>query len=339
MMAAQVSERIGITTTLPIEVILASGAQPLDLNNVFISGVSPGDAVFAAEKYGFPNTSCSWIKGIFTTVKEAGIRRVIGVTGGDCSNTVALMETFSEEGVEVIPFEYPYRGDERKLDNEIDELCLRIGVSRAAAEEEYDKLRSIREDIAEIDRLTWESGQVTGRENFEVLLSASDMYPSPGAFRERIRDVLSAVREKAPRRPAIRLGLVGVPPIFSDALFSAVMEMDADIVFNEVPRQFAMIQDVPDILTAYSRYTYPYGIKRRLVDISREAQHRRLDGIIHYVQSFCYRAIEDILLRKNLKLPILTLEGDKPGRLSAQAKLRIEVFIETIRNNAGILTG
>ncbi len=338
-MAAKVSDQIGITTTLPIEVILASGAQPLDLNNVFISGVSPGDAVFAAEKYGFPNTSCSWIKGIFTAVKEAGIRRVIGVTGGDCSNTVALMETLSEEGVEVIPFEYPYGGDESKLDNEIGELCRRLGVSRAVAEDEYEKLRSIREDIAEIDRLTWESGQVTGRENFEVLLSASDMYPDAEIFRERVRDVLSGAREKAPRRPAIRLGLVGVPPIFGDTLFSAVMEMDADIVFNEVPRQFAMVQDATDILSAYSRYTYPYGIKRRLADIVDEVERRELDGIIHYVQSFCYRAIEDILLRKHITIPVLTLEGDKPGRLSAQAKLRIEVFIETIRNNAGILTG
>ncbi len=337
-MAVQVSDQIGITTTLPIEVILASGVQPLDLNNVFISGVSPGDAVFAAEKYGFPNTSCSWIKGIFTAVKEAGIRRVIGVTGGDCSNTVALMETLSEEGVEVIPFEYPYGGDGKKLDNEINGLCRRLGVSRVAAEEEYDKLRSIREEIAEIDRLTWENGQVTGRENFEVLLSASDMYPKPGTFRERVRDVLSSACEREAVRPAIRLGLVGVPPIFSDALFSAVMEMDADIVFNEVPRQFAMIQGAPDILTTYSRYTYPYGIKKRLVDIGDEVERRELDGIIHYVQSFCYRAIEDILLRKHIKIPVLTLEGDKPGRLSAQAKLRIEVFIETIRNNAGIST-
>jgi benzoyl-CoA reductase/2-hydroxyglutaryl-CoA dehydratase subunit BcrC/BadD/HgdB len=117
------------------------------------------------------------------------------------------------------------------------------------------------------------------------------------------------------------------------------MEMDADIVFNEVPRQFAMIQGAPNILSAYSRYTYPYGIKKRLVDILNEVKTRELDGIIHYVQSFCYRAIEDILLRKYIEIPVLTLEGDKPGRLSAQAKLRIEVFIETIWNNAGILTG
>jgi len=332
-MAADIFDQIGITTTLPIEVIFASGAVPLDLNNVFISGTSPGDAVFTAEKYGFPGTSCSWIKGIFSTVKENDIRRVIGVTGGDCSNTIALMETLIEEGIEVIPFEYPYKGDEKKLDNEIEALCEHIGVPRDAAEAEYAGLRDIRQGLAEIDRLTYEAGQVTGYENFEALLSASDMNGSPAAFGNHIREFLSDARQRKPGETGVRLGLTGVPPIFAPGLFAAVTEMGADIVFNEIPRQFAMIQDAPDILSAYSRYTYPYGINKRLTDISTEVKKRDLDGIIHYVQSFCYRAIEDILIRKNLKLPVLTLEGDKPGPLSAQAKLRIEVFIETIRNN------
>ncbi len=338
-MSIQDTDYIGITTTLPIEVILASGAKPLDLNNVFISGEAPGNAVFAAERYGFPNTSCSWIKGIFTAVKQNNIGRVIGVTGGDCSNTIALMETLAEEGIEIIPFEYPFDGSEKKLDNEINSLCERLSVTRTEAEKQYEELADVRKGLFEIDRLTWEEGKVTGRENFDLLLAASDMYPSPEVFAEKVREVIEGVNERKKNLPSVRLGLAGVPPVFSDPLFSTVVELGGDIVYNEIPRQFAMLCDAPDILSAYSRYTYPYGIKKRLKDITNEAKKRKLDGIIHYVQSFCYRAIEDIIFRKNIDIPVLTLEGDKPGQLSAQARLRLEVFTETIINKSRVLSG
>jgi benzoyl-CoA reductase/2-hydroxyglutaryl-CoA dehydratase subunit BcrC/BadD/HgdB len=327
-------ERIGITTTLPIEVIFAAGAIPIDLNNVFISNESPGDAVFEAEKYGFPPTSCSWIKGIFDTAMRIGINRVIGVTGGDCSNTIALMETLSFEGVEVIPFEYPFDGGKKKLQNEIETLCSRLGVSLDDANREYAGLRGIRADLAEIDRLTYETGQITGAENFDILVAASDMGADRVEFRKQVTDFLTAAKKRPERKASIRLGLIGVPPIFSDELFPVVSELGGEIVFNEVPRQFAMIRGAADVVSAYSEYTYPYGINRRLDDISVEAKRRVLDGIIHYVQSFCYRGIEDVLVRSGLSLPVLTLEGDKPTPLSAQTRLRIEVFVETIKNKA-----
>jgi benzoyl-CoA reductase/2-hydroxyglutaryl-CoA dehydratase subunit BcrC/BadD/HgdB len=56
-----------------------------------------------------------------------------------------------------------------------------------------------------------------------------------------------------------------------------------------------------------------------------------VDGIIHYVQSFCFRQIEDLIVRKRFKLPILTLEGDRPGPLDARTRIRIEGFVEMIR--------
>ena len=41
--------RIGMTTTVPVEVILAAGHVPVDLNNVFITGSEPMRQVEAAE--------------------------------------------------------------------------------------------------------------------------------------------------------------------------------------------------------------------------------------------------------------------------------------------------
>jgi benzoyl-CoA reductase/2-hydroxyglutaryl-CoA dehydratase subunit BcrC/BadD/HgdB len=71
----------------------------------------------------------------------------------------------------------------------------------------------------------------------------------------------------------------------------------------------------------------------RLRDIREEVKRRRIDGLIHYVQSFCFRQIEDLILRYEMDLPILTLEGDKPAPLDARTKVRIESFIEMVKGN------
>ena len=104
------------------------------------------------------------------------------------------------------------------------------------------------------------------------------------------------------------------------------------MVFNEVPRQFALPW-APECTLAeqYSRYTYPYRVDRRLKDIDQACRQRQLDGIIHYTQSFCFRQIEDILFKRKLSVPSLTLEADQPGPIDGRTLTRIETFIEMLR--------
>ena len=54
---------IGMTTSVPIEVILAAGQTPVDLNNLFITDPDPYSLVAEAEAEGFARSLCSWIKG------------------------------------------------------------------------------------------------------------------------------------------------------------------------------------------------------------------------------------------------------------------------------------
>jgi benzoyl-CoA reductase/2-hydroxyglutaryl-CoA dehydratase subunit BcrC/BadD/HgdB len=86
-----------------------------------------------------------------------------------------------------------------------------------------------------------------------------------------------------------------------------------------------------DLVEQYRAYTYPYDIFHRIEDISKELAARRVDAVIHYVQSFCFRQIEDMVLRKALSHPILTLEGDKPSEIDARTKIRIEGFLEMLQ--------
>jgi len=306
----------------------------VDLNNAFIAGPDPEAAVAAAERAGFPRTTCAWIKGLYGVVSEAGIRKVVAVEGGDCSNTGAWAEVLAATGVEVIPFSYPSRPDGRALAAEVARFAERLGTTPAAAEEAFAALKPVRLSLAYLDRLTWKEGRVTGAENFEWLLAATDFDGDAFSFANRLEGFLGGARSRPPRPGGIRVGLAGVPPINRD-LFEVLAELGADVVFNEIPRQFALGGGGDTVVEAYTRYTYPYGAGPRGRDLAAAAAERALAGVIHYVQTFCHRGIHDILLRAALPVPVLTLEGDRPGALSAQQRLRLETFVEMLHGGRG----
>ena len=134
---------------------------------------------------------------------------------------------------------------------------------------------------------------------------------------------------RAPRHERLRLAFLGVPPIIS-GLYGFLEEVGARVVFNETQRQFAMPYEAADMVEQYRAYTYPYDIFHRLADILLELERRKVDAVIHYVQSFCFRQIEDMIVRQKVPLPILTLEGDKPTPLDARTRIRIEGFLEML---------
>ena len=323
--------RIGMTTTIPVEIILAAGHIPVDLNNIFITGAEPLRKVESAEDAGYPRNICGWIKGLYSTVVNTDcVDAVVAVTQGDCSNTHALMETWQMAGVKVIPFAYPYDRDADLLLLQMQKMADALGAQWDNVLKVKKELDRVRRKVSEIDRLTWQENKVSGLDNHLFQVSCSDFNSDVIQFEADVDNYLAKVENISARKEALRLGYIGVPPIFTD-LYSYIESMDARVVFNEVQRQFAMPYDEPDIIEQYRRYTYPHGIFGRIEDIQSEIEKRRLDGIVHYVQSFCYRQIEDIIVREKLKLPILTIEGDKPGRLDARTRLRIDGFIEMLK--------
>ena len=323
-------EKIGITSTLPVEVILAAGHLPVDLNNVFIQSAEPRELILQAEEEGFPRTVCSWIKGIYRVVMDhPEIRYIIGVTQGDCSNTHALLELLEKKGREVLTFEFPGSREPAELRVAIERLMDRFDTDWESVMRTKRRLDRIREKLAILDDLTWRENKVSGFENHLFLVSSSDFDSDPDRF-EKDLDAFLLKAEKRHNEPrAVRLGFLGVPPIVS-GICDFVESLGAGVVFNEVQRQFAMPALTEDLTDQYLAYTYPYGIAERIEDISQAIRQRKLDGLIHYTQSFCFRQIQDILLREMLPVPILTLEGDRPGPLDAQTRNRIEAFVEVL---------
>jgi benzoyl-CoA reductase/2-hydroxyglutaryl-CoA dehydratase subunit BcrC/BadD/HgdB len=322
---------VGITTTIPVEIVFAAGHVPVDLNNVFIASNDPGELVRRAEYDGYPRNICGWIKGIYSSVFERGIRTVIAAVEGDCSQTQAMIETLEMRGIEVIPFAFPYGRDRDLLAMQLQKLAERLGAEPAAVQEWKVRLDGIRRKIREVDELTWRDDKVTGLENHLWQVGASDFWGDALRFEQEIVQFLIEARAREPRTRGLRLGYAGIPPIFTD-FYQFLEEEGAAVVYNEIQRQFAMPFDTPDIVEQYARYTYPYDIFGRIEDIAREINTRRIRGLIHYTQSFCFRQIQDLILRKNIAVPILTIEGESPGPLDARTRARIESFLEMLED-------
>ena len=323
------TDRVGITSTVPIEVVYASGRGVVDLNNAFISHPESNSLVERAERRGFPEASCAWVKGIYSAVHDEKVGTVIAVTQGDCSNTHALMETLETEGIEAIPFMYPYDRDREMLALQIARLTSHFGVSGDEVAAVKRRLDAIREKVGRIDDMTWRDGVVTGFENHYFQICCSDMNGDPDAFEDEVDEFISVAADREPREAGLRIAYIGIPPIVS-GMYEFIEANGGQVVFNELQRQFSLPARHDDIVDEYLDYTYPYHIRHRLADIAAEVERREVAGIIHYVQSFCFRQIEDIIVRKRFDLPILTLEGNRPGKLDLRTKMRIEAFLDIL---------
>ncbi len=323
--------RVGFTTTIPVEVVLAAGLTPVDLNNLFIADPLARAKVTGAEAAGLPRTICAWIKGIYAALQEhPDLNAVIVACQGDCSYTQALGEILQAQSREVIHFKFPYPRNKKQLRREIQALAARLGTTGAAATLMQARLAPLRQKLQHLDRLTWETGQVTGEENFLYLISSSDFASDPGAYERRVADFLARAEARPPANHRVRLGFVGIPPIFTD-LWGYLEGLGAAVVFHEFPRQFSMPNACADLAGQYFHYTYPYDIFGRLKDIEAAVRLRRLDGLVHYTQSFCFRQMFDQILRERLNLPVLTIEGDQPSPLDSRTRMRLEAFVDVLR--------
>ncbi|MFO7735550.1 MAG: 2-hydroxyacyl-CoA dehydratase family protein [bacterium] len=329
------------TTTIPVEVLLASDIRPLDLNNIFVNSENPERLVEDAEVFGFPRSCCSWIKGMFSVLSKDNFYKnidiFIAVTEGDCSNARVLAEIIAIEfGIETYIFNYPQSRSYKDICSEIERFRSFFGISEKKMELSRISLKSLRKTLRKIDELAYKkSGLISNKNYHEIMVSSSDFNGDPDFFEKETKDSLYYM-EKKKFSPSDypTLAYCGVPPAIP--IHSFFDKLNIPITFNEIQREFAMIEEHDSVVDQYMSYTYPYSAVYRFSKFAERIKNRPVDGIIHYVQSFCHRQIEDIILRKTLKnngmsLPILTVEGDKPcKKISGNIRTRLEAFSETL---------
>jgi benzoyl-CoA reductase/2-hydroxyglutaryl-CoA dehydratase subunit BcrC/BadD/HgdB len=322
---------VGISSTVPIEILMAAGYTPVDLNNAFITSANPEKYINVAERAGFPLNSCAWIKGIYGVVMQGGLDKIICVTTGDCSNTVMLMEVLKMRKPDVLSFAFPDKPDRRLMNSALKKLAAEFGTTVEAAEKVREQLAGVRQLVTKLDEMTWKDNKVTGFENHYWLVSSSDFNSDINVFRSQVQALLEEASNREAYPKTLRIAYIGVPPVFARELYPYLEANGAHVVYNEIQRQFTMPADGISLAEQYTKYTYPYSIYGRLKDIKAETKRRRVDGIIHYIQAFCHRGIGDIIFRESLDLPVLTIEGNQEFLLTQHSRTRIEAFLDMIK--------
>ena len=315
-----------MTALVPPELIFSAGWRAQDVNNwIPASNARPRTKL------------CAWTASWREAILEGDMRpdALIVVAGGDCHNALADGQVAARNVPAAHFFFYPFDGDRSYLKEQLEELdgFLR---RKKGGRGEWDgrilpEIAGAKKLGLALDRKRAE-GTFDPEKAFKTLISFSDLEGDPFRFRRNLEAMLRkgmAGKMRPPATDAPRIALIGVPPIYRD--FHAVCaSAGLRVVFDELPYEFLRLggKTIDMLARSYSSYTFARPVDFRLKFLKRELSRRKVDGIIHYTQFTCHHVLEDRLLREELDMPMLTVQGDLPGATPAQIRLRLEAFGE-----------
>ena len=190
----------------------------------------------------------------------------------------------------------------------------------------------LRQKLQRLDRLTWETGQVSGEENFQLSdLHLPTLASTPRPSNLKVTDFLRAGGERAGPETTRCVWALPASPPSSPTCGTTWKNWKPGWCSTNFPGSSACPIIVPDLAEQYFHYTYPYDVFGRLADLQEAVRTRRLDGLVHYTQSFCFRQMFDQIIRERLNLPVLTIEGDRPSPLDSRTRMRLEAFVDVLR--------
>ncbi|MCE8425040.1 MAG: 2-hydroxyacyl-CoA dehydratase [Candidatus Methanoperedens sp.] len=307
-------KKIGITALVPPELIFACGQEPFDVNNVI-----PASRSYPVNKL------CAWtaIWKEMITKGEIRIDSFIVVAGGDCHNALVDGQKASRSGIPTHFFFYPFDGDPQYMESELYDLSYFLGsIQKPELFKEIIELKKIGKKI---DKKR-SAGKISPGEAFRSLISFSDLCGDINKFR---KDIASIKEIKIHMNN--RVAMIGVPPIYHD-FHEIAQSLGLHIVFDELPSEFIRHtgKDIKSLARDYCDYTFARPLDLRIEFLQKELERRKIDGIIHYTQFSCHHMLEDEVFREELDFPILTIQGDLPGKTPQQIKLRLEAFREML---------
>lgn len=312
-----VQKKIGITALVPPELIYACRDEPFDVNNI----------IPVSKKYP-KNKLCAWtaIWQEMLSKREINIDSLIVVAGGDCHNALVDGQKVEMSGIPTHFFFYPFDGDPNYLETQLYNLIDFIGNMESP--EKPRQVMELKKLGQKIDKKRAD-GRLSSGDSFRILISFSDLMSDLEKFREAI---LMLKEQKIEMNN--RVALIGVPPIFHD-FHDVSQSLGLQVVFDELPYEFIRHSgtDIPGIARDYCNYTFARPLDFRINFLQKELEKRHVDGVIHYTQFACHHMLEDEVMRSKLDYPILTIQGDLPGKTPEQVKLRLEAFREALERS------
>lgn len=321
---------IGFTAPIPLEILIACGRQPVDLRQLFLSAEDPGALIEEAELAGFPVDCDPWIKGFYGCILRHGIREVITVTH-DRPGINELTALLSLHDVKVIPFTYPADRSAESLALEIKKLARYFGAAPVEINQARQKLNGIRSKLQKIDRQFRENPRGSSREVIDLQLAACDMRGDPQAFEDEVDHFQAHTERPSWRSNQLQLACLGDLPLCRN-IFESLEEQGASVIYSEQGRQSSMPFNTDSLVEQYRQFTLPYDIFSRMAFCQEDLSNIPINGIILISSNRPEQGIEEILIRQQLKYPLLTLHNTRPGDLDTANRLRTEAFLTSLRN-------
>jgi benzoyl-CoA reductase/2-hydroxyglutaryl-CoA dehydratase subunit BcrC/BadD/HgdB len=308
--------KIGITALVPPELIFACLGEPYDVNNI----------IPTSKKYP-RNKLCAWtaIWQEMLVKREINIDSLIVVAGGDCHNALVDGQKAAMSGIPTHFFFYPFDGNPEYLEAQLCKLSDFLGSIKCP--EKFKDVKKFKKMGQRIDKKRI-NGKISSSEAFRILISFSDLMGDFNKFEKALE-----VKEKNIDMNN-RVALIGVPPIYHD-FHDVAQSLDLQIVFDELPYEFVRHTgtDINEVARDYCNYTFARPLDFRIEFLQKELEKRKVDGVIHYTQFACHHMLEDEILRQKLDYPMLTIQGDLPGKTPEQIKLRLEAFREVLERS------
>lgn len=312
-----VQKKIGLTALVPPELIFACRCSPFDVNNVI-----PGSKKYPRNKL------CAWtaIWQEMLSKRELKLDSLIVVAGGDCHNALVDGQKVAMSGIPTHFFFYPFDGDPEYLESQLHKLVDFLGT--IGSPEKPGEIKELKEIGKKIDKKRAQ-GKLSSGDVFRIMISYSDLMGDLDVFMEAI----SSLKEQKVEMNN-RVALIGVPPIYHD-FHDVAQSLDLQIVFDELPFEFLRHSgnDIHNIARDYCNYTFARPLDFRIRFLQKELEKRHVNGIIHYTQFACHHMLEDEIMRSKLDYPMLTIQGDLPGKTPEQIKLRLEAFREALERS------
>src|SRR4030065_1029284 len=213
-------KKIGITALVPLELIVACGASPFDVNNVIPS----------TRKYP-GNKLCAWtaIWKEMLVKKEINVDSLIVVAGGDCHNALVDGQKVEMSGIPTHFFFYPFDGDPLYLESQLYNLVDFLGTIESP--EKSGQIKELKKIGKKIDAKRAQ-GKLSSGNVFRIMISFSDLMGDLDVFREAINSLKEQKVEMNNR-----VALIGVPPIYHD-FHDVAQSLDLQVVFDELPFDF-----------------------------------------------------------------------------------------------------
>ncbi len=309
-----------------MEPFVASAHEAVNLWSAFFTASDRPALLETARLAGFPENYSSYARCLYGLIFERRIEAVYYPQPGVPKEVLKAIEMAAEQGVEAVPFSFPLFRNDQRLSEALDALRRRLGVDPAVLEAVVQRLHEVRTVLRRYDGLQMRTAAFSSRDYVSMLAQAMDPRGDLEGLRRRIERGILDYRDEG-RERWTRVGIVGLPP-YRASFYEALESMRAVAVYDEWGLENNPMSPSLDLTFLYHTCSLPYGLKRRLERVQREAATRRLQAVVLAVEYLCESLKDEGYFRINLGLPVYAFENRGGDSLSSAEERGLRRLIE-----------